>query len=102
TFAYSGDFFRCVPLVDEVPPGYLFAFLRSDLAFRLLRSISAGGKQQEQHPRLMWRLPVPRLNSDDEAEIDAHVMDACRLLDEALEEEERARALVERAIEEAA
>jgi hypothetical protein len=66
-YAFSGDFFRCIPLSDRVPAGYLFAFMRSQLAFRLLRTISIGGKQQEQHPAMMWRFPVPRLDEQSEA-----------------------------------
>lgn len=99
--AFSGDFFRCVPLKDKVRPGYLHAFLRSRTAFRLLRSISSGGKQQEQHPEMMWRFPIPRLRPSIEGEIADLVDEACALYDAALEAEDEARALVERAIEEA-
>jgi type I restriction enzyme S subunit len=76
--------------------------MRSRAAFRLLRSISAGGKQQEQHPQMMWRLPVPRLGSEKEAEIADLVESACSHLDRGLGLDEQARTLVERAIEDAA
>lgn len=100
-YAYSGDFFRCIPVPEKIPPGYLFAFLRSETAFRLLRSISAGGKQQEQHPALMWRLPIPRLKPAHEQEIHERIVTACEQLDKALLLEEQARSQVERAVKEA-
>lgn len=94
-YAYSGDFFRCVPKVDAIAPGYLFAFLRSRTAFRMLRSISIGGKQQEQHPAMMYRLPIPRLKKEREREIADMVDRACDLYDSGLEADDRARTLVE-------
>lgn len=97
-YAYSGDFFRCVPIEGAIEPGYLFAFMRSRLAFRMLRSISSGGKQQEQHPAMMYRLPIPRLGGDKEREIAALVDRACELYDRGLETDERARTLVEKKI----
>ncbi|MBA9847966.1 MAG: restriction endonuclease subunit S [Ralstonia sp.] len=97
-YAYSGDFFRCVPIEGAIEPGYLFAFMRSRLAFRMLRSISSGGKQQEQHPAMMYRLPIPRLGGGQEREIAALVDRACKLYDRGLEAEEQARTLVEKNI----
>lgn len=97
-YAYSGDFFRCVPIADLIAPGYLFAFMRSRLAFRMLRSISSGGKQQEQHAAMMYRLPIPRLERERESEIAAMVETACELYDQAVGAEDKARALVESAV----
>jgi type I restriction enzyme S subunit len=97
-YAYSGDFFRCVPIKGEIKPGYLFAFMRSRLAFRMLRSISIGGKQQEQHPAMMYRLPVPRLGKIKEREIAALIDKASELYDRGLEAEDRARVLIEEQI----
>ncbi|UXU87844.1 methylation-associated defense system restriction endonuclease subunit S MAD5 [Burkholderia sp. S-53] len=94
-YAYSGDFFRCVPLEGAIAPGYLFAFMRSRLAFRMLRSISTGGKQQEQHPLMMYRLPIPRLGDEKELEIAALVDKSCQLYDRGLSAEDQARSLVE-------
>jgi type I restriction enzyme S subunit len=101
-YAFSGDFFRCIPLRDRVLAGYLFAFLRSPLAFRLLRTISIGGKQQEQHPAMMWRFPVPRLDEQSEVLISEMVENACGRFDRALEAEDEAQQILESAIEEAA
>jgi len=97
-YAYSGDFFRCVPLEGAIEPGYLFAFMRSRLAFRMLRSISTGGKQQEQHPAMMYRLPIPRLGGVKEREIAALIDRACELYDRGLQAEDQARAMVEEKI----
>lgn len=97
-YAYSGDFFRCVPLEGAIEPGYLFAFMRSRLAFRMLRSISTGGKQQEQHPAMMYRLPIPRLGDEKEREIAALVNEGCQLYDRSLEADDQARSLIEEKI----
>ncbi|MEM8502400.1 MAG: restriction endonuclease subunit S [Cyanobacteria bacterium P01_D01_bin.1] len=100
-YAFSGDFFRCIPDSKKIPPGYLFAFLRSRTAFRLLRSISIGGKQQEQHPEMMWRLPIPRLDADTEEDIASLVDRAAASYDQALADNNRAQILLEKAMREA-
>jgi hypothetical protein len=97
-YAFSGDFFRCVPAEGAIHSGYLHAFLRSELAFRLLRSISTGGKQQEQHPVMMWDLPIPRLHDAEESCIGAIVEKAARELDAAMSAEDEAESLLERMI----
>lgn len=98
-WAYSGDFYRCIPNEDRIKGGHLFAFLRSRLAFRLIRSISTGSKQQYQHPKMMAELPIPRLNAQLEEEIASQVDKASYLRDHALDLEDEARSLVECAIE---
>lgn len=96
--AFSGDFFRCIPDEGAIHPGYLHAFLRSEFAFRLLRSISAGGKQQEQHPTMMWNLPIPRLDESKEAKIGGLVDAAAEELDVAMSSEDEAERLLEKNI----
>lgn len=96
--AFSGDFFRCIPLEGAIDPGYLHAFLRSEFAFRLLRSISTGGKQQEQHPTMMWNLPIPRLGKPKEARIGSLVEAAAEELDAAMTAEDEAERLLEKSI----
>jgi len=64
----------------------------------MLRSISAGGKQQEQHPAMMYRLPIPRLGGDKELEISALVDKSNQLYDRGLSTEDKARSLVEERI----
>jgi hypothetical protein len=99
-YAYSGHFYRCVPIDGAIEPGYLFAFLRSRFAFRMMRSISIGSKQQYQHPRLMASFPIPRVDSEIEKRIAQMVDRAGELQDHALDLEDQAIALVEHAIEE--
>lgn len=101
-YVFSGDFFRCFPKEGAIDPGYLFAFMRTEAAFRILRSISAGGKQQEQHRHLMWRFPVPRLDLKREKEIGDKVRQATASFDRAVECELEARKRLEKAVEEAA
>jgi hypothetical protein len=101
-YAFSGDFFRCVPLAHAISPGYLFSFLRSEPAFRLLRATSAGSKQQYQHPDMMRDLPIPRLDVDVERSIDKRVALAVEIFDRALEAEAQAIGLVDHAIEKGA
>ena len=98
-YAFGGAFYRCVPRPGTIPPGYLFAFLRSDVVFRMLRSISSGDKQQYQHPKLLYEFPIPRLDHSQEAEISKQIDLAASEFDRALDLEERAIKLVEIAIE---
>lgn len=97
-YAFSGDFFRCVPLHELIEPGYLYAFLRSRFAFRLLRSLSSGGKQQELTPQRMAELPIPRLDAKQERAIAREVDEAAAAFDEAVGRLTEARLLVERAV----
>lgn len=97
-YAYSGDFFRCVPDTSKIDGCYLFAFIRSELAFRLLRGISIGAKQQEQHIGMMRRFPIPRLAPIVEASIAALVLQGAREFDRALKLEEEAWEKLERAL----
>jgi hypothetical protein len=98
-YAFSGDFFRCIPDPGLINPGYLFAFLRSRIAFRMLRSISCGGKQQEQNIHMMRRFPIPRLGKQEEEAIGSLVDEACCSYDQAIFAEARARLTVESTIE---
>jgi len=101
-YAFSGDFVRCLPLEDKILSGYLFAFLRSETAFRILRCISIGGKQQAPHPKLLWNIPVPRLNTEQEQKIHSMVESGTQKFDLCLRLEERAWHMVENWIEEGA
>lgn len=98
SYAYSGDFFRCVALPEEINPGYLYAYLRSRYAFQLLRSISSGGKQQELSSQRMAVFPVPRFSTNDERVIGQAVEQASAEYDRAVRQLSSARMLVERVI----
>ena len=101
-YAFSGDFVRCLPIESRILPGYLFAFLRSETAFRILRCISIGGKQQAPHPELLWNIPVPRLSTEQEQEIHTLVESGSRKFDRSLQFEEDAWNIIENWIEEGA
>ncbi len=101
-YLFSGGFLRCVPRQAEIPGGFLFAFLRSNVAFRMLRSMSVGDKRQEQHAELILRMPIPRLEKRREAAIARQINEAADCFDHALDCEDKARAILENAIQEQA
>jgi hypothetical protein len=93
--AYSDHCMRLVALTNRILPGYLFAFLRSEAGFRILRSLSEGSKQQDIHYRNIEKIPIPRC--DRRSEIDIHEMIALAYQNrnEAIDLEITARNLVE-------
>jgi hypothetical protein len=100
--AYSQDFVRVLSGQEDLAGAFLYAFLRSESAFRVLRSMSVGGKQQEFHPVLLRRLPVPECTSADRHRIAETVRSAFRDRDEADRKEDQAMALLDEAVREAA
>jgi hypothetical protein len=100
--AYSQDFVRVLSGTPDISGAYLFAFLRSDVAFRLLRSMSVGGKQQEYHTALLREMPVPECTPADRERIAESVRQAYRWRDEADELEDRAQRLLDVAVRDAA
>ncbi len=98
---YSQHFLRILPGPDAPEGPYLFAFLRSNIAFRILRSMSVGGKQQEYHPAFLRDLPIPLCGKEDQDKITEMVRQAYRCRDEADALEDEAMALLETAIREA-
>ncbi len=101
-YAYSEHFLRIVSGDPEIPGAYLFAFFRSEAAFRLLRSLSTGGKQQDIHEFLRAEIPIPLAPPADRARIAATVHYAYQCRDRADVLEDKALALLTTAIEEAA
>lgn len=71
----SGEFIR-MKTTEEVPSGYLFAWLSSDYGFRLLRNTQTGTKLCRPIPSLVLQIPVPILGFKDMYEIDEMVRDA--------------------------
>lgn len=98
-YAYSQHFLRVVSGDSRFSGAYLFAFLRSELAFRALRSMSTGSKQQEIHLSLVSQLPVPCLTDDKRAEIERIVRSAFQSRQKAEVMEAEAVAKLEAAIE---
>ncbi|SDT60895.1 methylation-associated defense system restriction endonuclease subunit S MAD5 [Actinoplanes derwentensis] len=99
---YTQHFLRVVSGNPDFPGAYLYAFLRSEPAFRSLRSMSVGGKQQDIHPRMRAMLPVPMCTAEDRERIAGTVRAAYRARDEADKKEDQAFALLDAAVREAA
>ena len=97
-FAFSEDFLKIIADPNIIFPGCLYAFFRSETAFRMLRSISTGTKLQDHHPLLRADLPVPFPNRTTQEKIHELVMDAHAKRHQAVSCQQRAIGLVERAI----
>ncbi|MGZ9622090.1 methylation-associated defense system restriction endonuclease subunit S MAD5 [Aeromonas dhakensis] len=82
-FAYTQHFLRVVSGDTRFSGAYLFAYLRSEIAFRALRSMSTGSKQQEIHGELVANFPVPLLTDSLRCEVEELVRKAFRARDEA-------------------
>lgn len=101
-YIFSEHFLRVLPGDAQLSGAYLFAFLRSEAAFRLLRSMSSGSKQQDIHEVLRRRIPMPVCVPVDRARIAETVRQAYRNRDEADRKEDQAFALLDEAVREAA
>lgn len=101
-FVFSEDFLRVVSGSDDFPGAYLFAFLRSEAAFRIFRSMSTGSKQQDIHEGLREQIPVPECTPAARDRIAETVRQAYRWRDEADQLEDRAQELLEAAVRDAA
>jgi hypothetical protein len=101
-FAYTQHFLRAMSVRPDFPGAYLFAFLRSEAAFRCLRSMLVGTGPQDIHPVLRAKLPVPECTPADRERIVETVRQAYRLRDEADRLEDRAQELLEAAVRAAA
>ena len=99
--AYSEHILRAVADVDVMPRGCLLAFLRSETAFRMLRSISFGSKLQDHHYAFRDSLPVPYPDVATQREVHQLVVEAYEARHEGVALEGQARVLVERSIGEA-
>ena len=99
--AYSEHMLRVVADETLMLRGCLFAFLRSETAFRMLRSISVGSKQQDQHYVLLPNLPIPYPNRAVQQEVHTLIVEAYDGRHRSNLIEDQAVNLVERAIERA-
>lgn len=98
--AYSQHFLRVISNKEVIPRGALYAFMRSETAFRMLRSASTGSKLQDFHYAVLPTLPVPCPPEDICAQCHQLVIEAYAARERAVDLENKASALVERAIEE--
>ncbi|WP_328463494.1 hypothetical protein OHA21_38080 [Actinoplanes sp. NBC_00393] len=101
-YVFSEHFLRVVSGDPEFSGAYLFAFLRSEAAFRILRSLATGGKQQDIHEMLRAEIPVPECTQSDRERIAETVRAAYRDRDEADKKEDQAFKLLDDAVREAA
>ena len=99
---YSEHLLRVVPDEELIRPGCLFAFMRSETAFRMLRSISSGTKLQDHHAAFLYALPVPYPNACIRNEIHELVVDAYEKRHQSVRFEDAAVGLVEGVIREGA
>lgn len=100
--AYSEHILRVIADESKVLRGCLFAFMRSEMAFRLLRSISVGTKLQDHHYALRPALPVPVPSRNVQEEVHRLVVDAYEARHRAVALENAAIARIEHALQEAA
>ncbi|GAB1644320.1 methylation-associated defense system restriction endonuclease subunit S MAD5 [Krasilnikovia sp. MM14-A1259] len=97
--AYSEDFLRIESGDEDVPGAYLFALLRSEVAFRIFRSLSTGGKQQDIHEGLRRQVPIPIAQPNDRERIAETVRRAFRDRDRADSLDDEALTLLTQAVE---
>ncbi|MCD9501969.1 restriction endonuclease subunit S [Photobacterium phosphoreum] len=100
-YVYTQHFLRVYSNDPDVSGAYLFAFLRSETAFRCLRSMSIGSKQQDIHVGMLSELPIPIINDEDKMKVEILIREAFKAKDLADEKELKAIALVENAIDRA-
>jgi len=102
SFAYSEHLLRVIADETKMPAGCLFAFMRSETAFRMLRSISTGTKLQDHHHLMRAELPIPYPPNSIRNEVHRMVVDAYEARHKAVALENKAISLVEEAIEKGA
>jgi len=101
-YAYAEHLLRIQPGNTSYSGAFLFAFVRSEMAFRCFRSMSIGSKQQDLHHRLLADFPVPVPPEDVRSRIERLVRDAYAKRHEASRLEKEVIAVVEEVIQEGA
>lgn len=86
---FSNDILRIVPS-DKLMSGWLYAFMRSRAAFRLVRATATGSKQQDLHPDALAEIPVPRGTKAAIQRVNELIQRAFELRDEAYQLESNA------------
>jgi hypothetical protein len=97
-YAFSEHVLRILASEAKMLRGCLFAFMRSETAFRMLRSVSSGSKLQDHNYWMLPRLPIPVPNRIDQERIDEKVRKAFAMRHSAVAKELEAVQLVENAI----
>lgn len=98
--AYSQHFLRVIADEKLIERGALYSFLRSETAFRMLRSASTGSKLQDFHFDVLSNLPIPYPDKEIRIRCNNLVNTAYILRDKAIELERQAQNIVEQAIKE--
>ncbi|SDL79370.1 type I restriction enzyme, S subunit [Glycomyces sambucus] len=101
-YVFSEDLLRVTSGDPDFPGAYLFAYLRSEVSFRIMRSLCAGTGPQDINSVLRLRVPVPECTPADRHRIAETVRQAYRDRDEADALEDRALALLDEAVREEA
>ncbi|AUX39744.1 uncharacterized protein SOCE26_011390 [Sorangium cellulosum] len=100
--AYSEHVLRIIADESKLLRGCLFAFMRSETAFRLLRSLSVGTKLQDHHYAFRPALPIPFPPRSVQEEVHRLVVAAYEARHRAVALENEAIARIEHALEEVA
>lgn len=101
-YAFAENILRIRSGNPGISGAFIFAFMRSEMAFRCLRSMSVGTKQQVLHGSILSKLPVPFPPKTIRSDIEQLVRSAFAKRHEASRLEREAVAMVEIAIEEEA
>lgn len=101
-YIYSEHLLRVRSGTPDITNAYLFAFMRSEAAFRMLRSLVSGTGPQDINSVLRKEIPVPECTPADRERIAETVRQAYRWRDEADELEDRAQELLDVAMRAAA
>lgn len=94
----SGEFIR-MKTIQDIPSGYLFAWLDTDFGFRFIRNTQAGTKLCRPIPKLLLEIPVPIIDKESMLEIDKLVREAHTKRYQANCNERKAISMVEQEIE---
>lgn len=98
-YAYSQHFLRVISRESEIPRGALFAYLNSQIAYRIRKGYQIGSMQQDFHPDMIKQMPIPIIDRGEAERIDTVVRSASQKFDDAIDAEDQAIALIERTIE---
>jgi type I restriction enzyme S subunit len=101
-YIYSEHLLRVKSGAPDIPNAYLFAFMRSEVAFRMLRSLVSGTGPQDINAVLRQKIPVPECTPADRERIAETVRRAYRCRDEADDLEDRAQELLDAVVQDAA
>lgn len=86
SWLFSNDILRIVPRNDLLS-GWLYAFMRSRSAFRLIRATATGSKQQDLHPHALAEIPVPKGSKNAMQRVNELIQKAFELRDAAYHDE---------------